>query len=53
MVLLVFMLFKAKDLLPGDEIEFSLRDSFVVISQGILTMLSVNEPQSLSLVMIH
>lgn len=52
-VLLVFMLFRAKELLPGDEIEFSLRYSFVVSSQSVLTVLSVNEPQSLSLVMIH
>lgn len=52
-VLLVFMLFRAKELLPGDEIEFSLRYSFVVSSQSVLTVLSVNEPQSLLLVMIH
>lgn len=52
-VLLVFMLFRAKELLPDDEIEFSLRYSFIVSSQSVLTVLSVNEPQSLSLVMIH
>lgn len=52
-VLLVFMLFKAKDILPGNEMEFSPKYSFIVSSQGVLTVLSVNEPQSLPLVMSH
>lgn len=44
MVLLMFMLFKAKDLLPGDEMGFSLTFDFTVGSQSVLAVLSVNEP---------
>lgn len=52
-VLLVFMLFRAKDLLPDNEMGFSPRCSFTRSSHSVLTVLSVNEPQSLLLAMIH
>lgn len=40
----MFMLFKAKDLLLCNEIEFSLKDHFTVSSQNVLAVLSVKEP---------
>lgn len=43
-VLLMFMLFKAKDLLPGNEMGFSLMSDFTVSSRSVLAMVSVNEP---------